>query len=146
MKEHITSSLEETKQLAYQLVKHLQPYSEHAVILALKGNLGAGKTAFVKGIVEAFGNKDDVTSPTFVIQKTYPLKKQQFKNLIHIDAYRLESGEELEVLGWQESISDPQNIVCIEWPELVADVMPAYAEQINFEFIDESTRKVTFTT
>jgi tRNA threonylcarbamoyladenosine biosynthesis protein TsaE len=62
--------------------------------------------------------------------------------MIHIDAYRLEKSEELVKLGWEDIISDPRNIILVEWPERVADIMPDNADIIRFEFIDETTRDI----
>lgn len=113
-----------------------------ATVIGLYGDLGAGKTAFVKALAKAFGINEHITSPTFVIMKRFEIQNV-FKNLIHIDAYRLESGKELLKLGWQELISNPQNLILIEWPEKVVDVMPADHMVMRFTFIDEKTREVT---
>jgi tRNA threonylcarbamoyladenosine biosynthesis protein TsaE len=77
-----------------------------------------------------------------VIIKTYNLQLETYNKLFHIDSYRLKSGEELKKLGWQEIISNPQNLILIEWPENVSDVIPQNAIKISFEFIDETTRKI----
>jgi tRNA threonylcarbamoyladenosine biosynthesis protein TsaE len=89
-----TTSPEETKALAARIVANLAKGDAKrgtSTILALQGNLGAGKTVFTKGAAEALGVTEHVTSPTFVIQKTYELTNQPWKQLVHIDAYRLES-------------------------------------------------------
>ena len=67
----------------------------------------------------------------------------KFSFLIHIDAYRLKGGAELNTIGWQRIIADPKNLVMIEWPELVADAMPANARYIDFKHVDETTREIT---
>ena len=73
--------------------------------------------------------------------KKSPIKGHKFKTLIHIDAYRLEKGEELAKLGWAEIISDPENLVLIEWPEIVADVMPKNHDKIKIKHLDENSRE-----
>jgi tRNA threonylcarbamoyladenosine biosynthesis protein TsaE len=109
------------------------PPRERATIVTLSGDLGAGKTTFAQGIAKHLGIDETVTSPTFVIEKVYQLKKQPFERLIHIDAYRLESAHELEVLGWEEIAADPKNVIVIEWPERVLELIPNDAIQITFD-------------
>ncbi len=122
---------------------------EKATIIALYGDLGSGKTTFTKSFISAFGVKQTVTSPTFVIEKVYKLggrasKLGGFKHIIHIDAYRLSSGEEMKELGWEEISNDPKNIILIEWPEKIGDILPKNVNKINFKFIDENKREVHF--
>ena len=128
--------------------------SKRATILALKGDLGSGKTTFTQYLAKHFNIKEKVNSPTFVIQKRYEIKNNtnsskigKFDRLIHIDAYRLETGKELENLDWEELHSNPKNLILIEWPEIVDEVLSQdkYKEnilEIDFKFIDENTREV----
>ncbi|MFA6095087.1 MAG: tRNA (adenosine(37)-N6)-threonylcarbamoyltransferase complex ATPase subunit type 1 TsaE [Candidatus Paceibacterota bacterium] len=118
-----------------------------AYVVGLQGELGAGKTAFTKGVARAFGLSDTVTSPTFVIEKIYSLPEtvfgavNPFKKLIHIDAYRLDGGVEIEHLGWKEISEDPTNLILIEWPEQVKDAVSP-TEILLFSFVDDVTRKI----
>lgn len=125
---YISNSLEETQKIADDFIKYISPKSDTAFVVGLSGDLGAGKTAFTKCIAKSLGVEETVTSPTFVIEKIYELENQKFSHLIHIDAYRLESGEELLNLGWQRIISDPKNLILIEWPEKVSSVMPEHTK------------------
>ena len=127
------------KYFLHTLVPHTQ-----ASILALRGDLGAGKTTFVQTIAHELGVKETVTSPTFVIMKKYPLTDQVFKSLIHVDAYRLKDSHELKVLGWDELVANPSNLICIEWPESVGSLIPPVAHNIIFTFVDEHTRLVEY--
>ena len=77
-----------------------------------------------------------------MIEKVYPLKNTTFTHLIHIDAYRLDTPQELARLGWGEIISNPDNIILIEWPEKVATIMPPDHTRLKFTFIDENTRTI----
>ncbi|GMQ95355.1 MAG: tRNA (adenosine(37)-N6)-threonylcarbamoyltransferase complex ATPase subunit type 1 TsaE [Patescibacteria group bacterium] len=117
-----------------------------ALVVGLAGDLGSGKTTFVKAAALALGIKNTVTSPTFVIEKIYKLpkraEKEGFSHLIHIDAYRLEGGEELEALGWSNVASDPANLIFIEWPERVKEILPDDMVNMEFEFMDENVREV----
>ena len=127
---------------ASHFVCDLAPQAQ-ATVIALSGDLGVGKTTFVQGVAQAFGITERITSPTFVIMKTYPLHNQVFETLIHIDAYRLTNAHELCVLGWNEMIKNPNNVICIEWPERVGHSISAQAYKLTLSFIDEHTRELT---
>lgn len=155
MEERTISSIPELETYAKGVLESLSglPH-EGAVVLALAGDLGAGKTAFVKAVAKELGITEHITSPTFVIMKTYDLlvegnkaTRQQFgfKSLTHIDAYRLESAHELEVLGWKELLADPDALIAVEWPEKVPGTIPQNAHHFVFEHVDETTRKITKT-
>jgi len=100
------STLEELHTVAEDIYKTLEKDKEHATLLTLKGDLGAGKTAFTKELAKILGVETHVTSPTFVLAKEYNLKDQAFSKLIHIDAYRLEGEETLETVGFDELLKD----------------------------------------
>lgn len=121
-----------------------------ATVIGLRGDLGAGKTTFTQIFANLVGISENVTSPTFVILKKYKLDGKVFGDkfvfFIHIDAYRLKGGFELNAIGWQGIISDPKNLVMIEWPELVTDVMPADTIFIDFKHVDENTREIILPT
>ncbi len=138
-----TQSLEEFKAEVARFTSELRA-GDAATIVALSGELGAGKTTFTQTLARHFGIEETVTSPTFVIQKAYDTKSGPFKRLIHIDAYRLKEARELEVLGWKEIASDPDNLIVIEWPERVAALIPESALRIALEFVDEETRNISY--
>lgn len=148
MTEHLKKtlhSLEETKAFAQEFVEGLTPSTEGATVVGLYGNLGAGKTSFTQGMAAALGISDTVNSPTFVIEKIYAIPEkentQTFSHLIHIDSYRLEKSEEMLRLGWQEIISNPSNLIVVEWPERIADIMPSHIK-VNLSHISENEREV----
>ncbi|HUO56235.1 MAG TPA: tRNA (adenosine(37)-N6)-threonylcarbamoyltransferase complex ATPase subunit type 1 TsaE [Candidatus Paceibacterota bacterium] len=118
---------------AARFLSTLLPRADGAMVIALSGDLGAGKTTFVQGISEALCVEERVTSPTFVIKKIYELESQPFGRLIHIDAYRLKDAHELETLGWHEIVADPRNLILVDWPERVASLIPANARHLAFE-------------
>lgn len=113
-----------------------------AIVVALSGDLGSGKTTLTQTICKKFGIKNKIISPTFVIMKKYPIKNKKFKALIHIDAYRLNKKEEMIHLGWNEIMSDNQNIIIVEWPERIKELIPSNAIKIRLSHIDEKTRGV----
>ena len=131
----------ETRDFAKTILESLSPSSK-ATILALEGELGAGKTNFAQEVGHILGVTENMHSPTFVIMKIYSIDWKGFKNLIHIDAYRIEKESELEHLGWQEMINEPENLILIEWPENVPGLIPSDAKRISFKVIDESTREI----
>lgn len=140
-------NIQEMKAFAADFIQKLTPALSGATVIGLRGELGAGKTTFTQTCADLLGVQDTITSPTFVLLKKYKLSDKvlggKFSFLIHIDAYRLKSGEELNAIGWQEIISDPKNLIMIEWPELVADAMPANTRYIDFKHIDETAREIT---
>jgi len=140
----ISKNIKETDKIAKTFVDKLGSQNKkQALLIGLYGDLGSGKTSFVKGVAKAFGIKNTVTSPTFVLEKIYKLPKDfSFKYLIHIDAYRLEGGKELLTLGWDDIFKNPQNIIFIEWPEKVADILPDDMMRIDFKFVNEETREI----
>ncbi len=133
----------ELKSIAARLIHGLEPKTG-ATVLALSGDLGAGKTTFSQGIAEALGVADTVSSPTFVIEKVYALSGQKFDRLIHIDAYRIKAVREMEVLGWGEMLNDEKSLVIVEWPERIADLIPDDAIRIMFD-IDGDARIISST-
>ena len=140
----ISDSLMKTRALAQDFLHKMKVHHERATVVGLRGDLGAGKTAFVQQVASLLGVMETITSPTFVIEKIYKLDHKHFSHLIHIDAYRLESDQELRALGWNVITADPKNLIMIEWPENVAGCMPEEATFIDFKFIDEATREITF--
>ncbi len=125
----------ELPQIAKEILSVLKARTNVATVIALSGELGAGKTTLTQQIARQLGIKENVNSPTYVIMKKYkmPLSTSGFRFLIHIDAYRLESEQELEKLGWQEIIADPENLILIEWPERVKKLIPKDAIKILLE-------------
>src|SRR3989344_7719663 len=152
----ISRNLAETEKVGQDFVAKLIPKKDEATLVALSGELGSGKTTFVQCIARTLGVQENITSPTFVLIKSYqlpvlnsPFEKGgvpisigtgDFKILFHIDAYRLESGKELTKLGFEEIVANPNNIIFLEWPEHVAEVLPKDYLTIKFSFIDETTR------
>jgi len=135
-------NLTETQNFAKEFVKNLAPLEDKATVLGLYGDLGAGKTSFTQGLAQALGVSDTVVSPTFVIEKIYTLSNQKFSHLIHIDAYRIEKSDEMIHLGWEEIIANPQNLIVVEWPELIADTMPTHI-QVKLTHVSEHERQIS---
>ena len=156
--EFLSNNIEETAQIASNFASKLAPKEKRATIVGLYGELGSGKTTFMKYLAKVLGIKENIQSPTFVIEKIYDLtpryaspspcegeggRNNTFDKLIHIDAYRIEKPEEMLNLGWSDIISDPQNLICIEWPERIAGIMPPHIV-VKFEHGQkENQRKIS---
>ena len=140
--EKTLATAEDLAQEAADFAVSLKPHAATATLVTLTGDLGAGKTTFVQEVAKALGVRETITSPTFVIEKIYPLAHKEFGRLIHIDAYRLKGTRELDVLDWSEILRDPSNLIFIEWPERIEEAVPQTATVLNFRFIDEQTRAI----
>lgn len=102
-----------------------------ALVIALAGELGAGKTAFVKGLARALGVRRPIVSPTFVLLRKYPLPRSlPYRFLCHMDWYRVRDARELSALMLGELFRVPENIVAIEWPERAPERVPRGAVRV----------------
>ena len=136
-KKYTTTSYKQTQKLGEKLAKEILgiPQQKTAVVLALQGNLGGGKTTFLQGFAKGLGIKEKILSPTFVIIK-------RFGNFYHFDCYRLKNERDILGLDFKKIISNPENIVALEWPERIKKVLPKNCITINFKFVDENTREI----
>jgi tRNA threonylcarbamoyladenosine biosynthesis protein TsaE len=138
------TTLEELNEIVQSILVSLDQ-RKTAHIFGLSGELGAGKTAFVKELGKVLGVQDEITSPTFVIMKSYPIPHhQQFKILTHIDAYRIESDEEMAVLKFSDILNDASRLMCIEWPERIANLIPKDVYPVRIDITEGNTRTVTY--
>jgi len=142
--EFITESAAQTQALAKELMEKLSS-REHsgALVVALTGELGAGKTTFVQGLAEALGLEERVLSPTFVIMKHFDLSaSEHFDDFYHVDCYRLTGPEDLGELGFEKILKNPKNLVVIEWPEIAKTVLPIDTVWLKLEHLGEDKRKI----
>ena len=117
-----TKSAQETKKIAKLLAQEIS----RPVVLALTGDLGSGKTTFIQGFLKGLGVKKRITSPTFVIMRTYNL-------VYHIDCYRLSKAKELLKLGFKEILQSPKVIILIEWAEKIQKILPKNTIWLEFK-------------
>jgi tRNA threonylcarbamoyladenosine biosynthesis protein TsaE len=137
MKEYLTSSPEATAKIAQQLASVLKG----GEVLALSGNLGAGKTVFVKALAQALGVKENITSPTFVLMKVYDLPAGKIKKLVHLDCYRLEGREDLIDIGLGDYLASPEIVIVIEWADKVLN-LPASTINIKIDYGQDNQRRI----
>jgi tRNA threonylcarbamoyladenosine biosynthesis protein TsaE len=129
-----TPSARETRALAAELAAALPADTT----LALHGDMGVGKTTFVQGLAEGLGVKEHVTSPTFAIYSVYQGKA---RTLVHLDAYRLEKGAQLESLLLDEFLISPY-ILAVEWPEKTGDWLPKEAWHVTLAIVDGDQHRI----
>lgn len=129
---------------AERFLIELEPRENEATVVALSGELGAGKTTFAQALAHSLGVEETVNSPTFVIEKIYSLSNQRWQRLVHVDAYRLKNADELRALGWDEIVADPANLVVIEWPENVSDAIPETAQHVSIMIGEGEARTISY--
>ncbi len=132
--EFLTNSPEETEAVGTALGKQLKP----GAVIAYRGDLGAGKTAFTRGVACGLGAKESVTSPTYTIVNEYLSGKYP---LFHFDMYRLASSDDLFDIGWEDYL-DRGGVCAVEWSENVADAMDG-AILVTIEKLGEDARRIT---
>lgn len=138
MPEYIVKTLTDTKKVATQLAKGLKG----GELLALSGNLGAGKTAFVQLLAKSLGVKENITSPTFVLMKVYDIKHKQAKKFVHVDCYRLSGQEDLFEIGLEDYLVHDNIIVAIEWADKIRN-LPDRAIKIDIKILEDNKRKIS---
>ena len=129
-----TNAPEETVALGEKLAKALKP----GTVIAFRGDLGAGKTAFTRGLAQGLGIPERVTSPTFTIVNEFYGKR----DLFHFDMYRLGSADELFDIGWDDYLA--RNGVCaVEWSENVPEAFDGSEIRVTIEKLSDTKRKIT---
>lgn len=139
--EYISTSEKETSEIASTILKKIN----QGGVLALTGDLGAGKTTFVKGLAKALNIEKTITSPTFVIVKEYDVTSDKFEidKLVHADCYRLSGKADAEAVGLTETLNDQASLTVLEWPENIKETLPSDSIFIDFQYLDENKRKIT---
>ena len=139
MKQVRSLSVGEMRSIAGALARkllRLRRTAKQALVVRLKGNLGSGKTTFVRGFLKACGVRGTVTSPTFVLMRQYRIPKKNpsgISRILHIDAYRITKPVELSMLGFKEWLNDPGTLMMIEWPDRIRSLLPRSAISIGFK-------------
>lgn len=128
----------QTKILGGRIASQLQG----GEVLCLYGDLGAGKTTFIRGLIEFFIPGRRVLSPTFIIVRHYYINHPFIKNIYHVDLYRISVIEEITGLGLSESVNKPDAIVAIEWAEKLGSLLPEKRIDISFSIINENKRGI----
>lgn len=153
---YLTTAPRQTQKLGEILAQEVKKtkLKKRALIFGLEGDLGGGKTTFLQGFAKGLGIKEKILSPTFIILKKFKIPRRRtfgslrgrqnsnFKNFYHIDCYRIKKPREILDLGFKEIISNPQNIITVEWAERIRKILPKKVIIIKFEFLNKTTRKI----
>jgi tRNA threonylcarbamoyladenosine biosynthesis protein TsaE len=139
-----TKSAFQTRKLGKEIAEKIlkKELKRKPLLLFLEGELGSGKTAFVQGFAKGLGIREKILSPTFVLIKKYPLKNMPYKSFYHIDCYRLKKLKDLLDLGFEEIISNSQNIVALEWADKLKITLRKHPIKIKFKFINKNKRHI----
>lgn len=147
-KEHLTQSPEQTKELGKKIGSEIlkQEPPQGAQVLGLVGELGSGKTCFLQGFAKGLGVKEKILSPTYVIMKKFPIPPVTChlspETFVHIDCYRIDKPKEILDLGFKQIVSNPENIVAIEWAGRIEQILPQDCLILEFEISDKNQRKI----
>lgn len=142
---YISNNTSQTKKIGERLAEKIlnkEKTEKKAQVLALQGELGGGKTTFLQGFAKGLGIKERILSPTFVILKRFRLLNQNFKFFYHIDCYRIKKEREILSLGFKKIISNPQNIIAVEWANHIKNILPKRVISIDFNFYNKNKRKI----
>ena len=134
---YTTTSAEQTKKIAADLAKTLKG----GEFISLIGDLGAGKTTFTRGLVEALGGTVRVKSPTFTVMNEYPVNAGNIKRVVHIDFYRFTDPAELEALSLEDE-RRPDTIILAEWPDALPTVTWKSDIEIYFKHLGDDKRGI----
>ena len=144
MKTYQSFSSAETKKIGYSLARKILRFrpQKNAIVVALAGELGSGKTTFIQGFFRGLGIRRRATSPTFIIIRRFALCRKKFANLYHIDAYRAGNPKEILKLDLAEIFIDPKNIGIIEWAGKIRKIIPKDALWIKFNHGQKRNERV----
>ena len=152
MKQITTTSEKQTFNFAKKFAKQLKG----GEIIGLIGELGAGKTIFTKGLAAGLEIKKNITSPTFVLMKVYPIRHptpspaqrswagSEIQHLIHIDAYRIKTEQDLIAIGVQEYFDKPDTITVIEWADKAKKILPRKTRYVKIQNKGGNKRIINF--
>lgn len=138
----------QTKKAGQNLAKQIlkKTLSKNAFIIGLKGDLGAGKTTFLQGFAKGLKIKENVLSPTFILMRKFQISKNihnsKFKNFYHIDCYRFNSSKEVLTIGFKKIISQPENIIAIEWADKIKNLLPENIVWLEFKIKSKDRREI----
>jgi tRNA threonylcarbamoyladenosine biosynthesis protein TsaE len=143
--EHILQGEEEMGAFALDFLHTLTQQKERATVVGLSGDLGSGKTTFAQFFAQGLHIEERIVSPTYVIAKFYDIPNNpKWSKFVHIDAYRIEDPEEMRVLKWDGIIADSRHVVFVEWPERLQELLPEDVLMLQFRFINQGVRAVTY--
>lgn len=140
----ITTGFEQTQELGLDFAKKLKG----GEVIALYGDLGSGKTTFMQGLAKGLGIDRNIISPTFIIIRTYNTGTQkegsEIEYLYHLDLYRIENESQALDLGLSDLLNESRNVVAIEWPDKIENLLPENRINIYFTYLEDDKREIKF--
>lgn len=125
------------------LLSRSKKNARHPLVVGIVGELGAGKTTLVCGFARAFGVKEKIVSPSFVVMRAFRLRgRKRFRHFVHIDCWRLQSSKEIKELGFLKLIEDRDAIILIEWADRIKDILPLHAVWVSIVSVAPHKRKI----
>lgn len=150
---YFSKNHKETQRAAVFLLEKMAKLKhDRAIVVALEGELGAGKTTFVQGAAKALGIKSRIKSPTFTLMREYKIPANSRwptmanSRLIHLDCYRVRDHRDLKTLDLDSLFKLPDKIVLVEWPERISKILPKKLIKVHIDHISENKRKIQMTT
>jgi len=138
-----TTSPRQTRELAKAFLRSVTPRHRHATVIGLVGELGAGKTTFVQGAAEGLGLRVRMPSPTFLIQRNYPLPRTAaFRTLYHFDWYRIHTKRELDTTEFFRILGSSHAMVLVEWADRIKRYLPKDAYIIHLRHGKDSHERI----
>jgi len=128
----------------FNFAKNFSKRLKGGEVIGLIGNLGAGKTIFTKGLAAGLGIIKNITSPTFVLMRVYPVKSRRIKQLVHIDAYRVKSARDLTAIGADDYFNQPSTVTTIEWADKIKKILPKTAKFVKIIYQQNNLRQIIF--
>jgi tRNA threonylcarbamoyladenosine biosynthesis protein TsaE len=138
--EVVAQTVADTHEQARKFLDSLAPDTDRATVVGFVGPLGAGKTEFIRGLLQSAGVTDPITSPTYTIETVYELPESKFQRAYHIDSYRLEGADDLTDIGFEDRLKDEEGLILIEWADRVEYILPPHA--INVSITPKDNKRV----
>lgn len=146
--EYICNNSSQTKKVGERLAKRFsKTRKKGALVVAIEGGLGNGKTTFLQGFAKGLGIKEKVLSPTFIVFRKFEIlpskqSKSQFSNFYHFDCYRIKEPKEILDMGFNKIVSSSSNIIAIEWAENIKEILPKDKVSLKIRFVNKNIRKI----
>lgn len=143
MQTHYAKTPEALGEVAKAILETLPEVNDGAVVCALVGDLGAGKTTFVKALGATLGIEENIVSPTFIFERCYPILWREKTRLVHIDAYRIEEIRELDTIAFADRLEDRNNLIFVEWGDQIREALPQHTVWITITPQEDDAREIT---
>ncbi|MEX2033232.1 MAG: tRNA (adenosine(37)-N6)-threonylcarbamoyltransferase complex ATPase subunit type 1 TsaE [Candidatus Colwellbacteria bacterium] len=144
---HLSRSPQETSNLAKLFAQELLKTKpeKYALVIGFIGELGTGKTTFIRSFLRASGVKARIVSPTFIFSRRYKSRLKYYQDIWHFDVYRLGSPREVREIGLREAVSQDKNLVIVEWADKVKGLLPKGTVWVEFKHgVKSNERHITF--